>query len=296
MPMTLFDATVGALTIKQCQSADFSPGNRVEAARASAGVAPSAHYLTLSEPRARWSSQDIETVLAAVDELAGLTVANGTITIPWRVRSSGASFVSGSTNISLGGSTCYGTLIPVTLTVNQDQMATVDLELMFRSSDGFTAPLAYTASVSLSDPSFTDTFRLGPTALDGTDITSVVGYTVNFGIGSELQRTDGAVYPNDIYLPTSDPYVDVRFRDQALLNTHGPIFSSGTSAVFSLIKNAPGGTITALTSEEHITITLDNGIKSVENVSGQGTGIVEPTLRLWCQSLTVATGAALEVA
>lgn len=292
MSATLYDATVGALTIKQCQSADFSPNNRIEAARASAALLPSELILMSSEPRARWTSQDIATIVGGVDELTGLNVASGNIYIPWRARANGGTFGGAGTGVRLTGT--HGLLIPVSLTANINQLATVDLELGFRCSEasGFTAPVAFTGSLTLSDTSYTGTFRLGPTTLDSVAVNTIQGITVNYGLQLEFEYDVGP-YPVAMYITQSDPTIDVRFRSMALLNTYGPMFKACGGAVFSLVANDDGGSTIALTEDDHITITAGAGISDIQNVSGQGNSIAEPTLRLYTKSLSIAAGQAL---
>ena len=63
MPATLFDVTFGALTLQQCSSVEFSPNNQIVPAFAGAGVNPEAFYLMQGEPRGRFTSMDVETIL-----------------------------------------------------------------------------------------------------------------------------------------------------------------------------------------------------------------------------------------
>jgi hypothetical protein len=291
MSATLFDAVFGALTIKQCTSADFNPGNNIVADYASAAVNPSAQFLMDGDPRARWSTFDLGTALAAVDEEAGLFVSGGTITIPWRVRANGGSFVSGGNNLAI--SATHGLLVPQSLSVSQGSQGQLDLEAILLSSDGFTTPVTSSPTATVSAPGYTASYSLGPTSINSTGVTGVVGFTVNYGITTELEPTDGAVWSDKVYITRVNPSIDLRFRNQALVNTYGPLFAAGTAIVVSLIRNADGGSRSALTSEHHITCALGGGIVDVQNMSAQGVAQAEPTIRFHGKALTILTGQAL---
>lgn len=291
MAASLFDVTFGALTLQQCSSVEFSPNNTILPAYASADVAPSAFYVMRGEPRGRFTSLDVETILAGIDEAVGLKVASGTIALPFKVRANGATYASGSNHIKLAATD--GQLIPLSLGVQQDQLASVNLEAILLSTDGYTAPVSYSGSQALGSPAHNADFRLGPTSLNGTTITGVTGWTVNYGITTDIRVTDGEVYPRVIYITRVDPTIDITLENEALVNTYGPQFAAATAAVLSLVKNADGGSIVALTSLEHIRITAAAGIYDWQNVGASGVEVAQPTLRLMTKSLTIATSQAL---
>ncbi|WP_437225023.1 hypothetical protein SH661x_003884 [Planctomicrobium sp. SH661] len=290
MSVSLSDSAFGAATIAQCQAAEFSSNNQIEALRASAAVFPSEFVLMGAEPRFRYTSYDLATALTALDEAGGLYVGSGTISLPWRVRSPGSAFVSGANNIKLTAT--KGLLVPVSITAQQGQVASIDLEAALLS-DGFTNPVGHSGSLSLSDPSYVGTFRLGPSSLGGSDVTGIVGIQVGFGINMVLEYADGGTFPTNVYVETVNPFVDVTFRGHAFLAAYGPMFSSLAGAVFSLVANADGGTIQSLSSSEHITLTLSSPMVDMQGISGQGTSIAEPRMRLLGKSLTAGVGVAL---
>lgn len=291
MAMMIFDNVWGALTIKQCSTAAIQLGNTIDRGRASSAFTASEIYLMSSRPRVRFTTLDLATVLAAVSPSTGLSISNTNLKFQGRVLTNGGSFATGS-DVYIGSTAGYGTLIPVSLTANGANFATLDLEAAIRSSDGHTAPIGYTGSQTLGTASFTSTYQQGPTTIGGSGVTGIVRWTANFGIVMQVaeQPTDGGIYPTEIYLHMADPFVDITFRDQAHLNTYGPIFSANTSALFTLRKKADGGTVVALSDSSSITLTLGAGLNSVEDVTGQTGQLVEPTLRMHAKSITVATG------
>lgn len=287
MAVTAFDVTFGALTLQQCSSVEFSPNNTIVPAYATAGVSPDAFYVMQGEPRGRFTSMDVETILAGIDEIVGLKVASGTIELPYKVRANGASYASGSSHIKL--TSANGQLIPLTVGVQQGQLASVNLEAVLLSTDGYTSPVAYSGSQALGTPAHNIDFRLGPTSLNGSAITGVTGWTVNFGITYELRITDGHVYPIVIYIQRANPTIDITLENEALVNTYGPLFAASTGAVFSLVKNADGGSIVALDQAQHIKLTAGAGIYDWQSVAASGVDVAQPTLRLMSKSLTAAT-------
>lgn len=292
MSVKLFDVTWGALTIQQCTSVNFQPGVNVVPIRGSSATLPNEFVVMGGEPVAQFSTMDLATVLAAIDETVGLAVSGGTIKLAYQVAAPGATYVSGANDIALSASS--GQLIPQTITAQQGQPASMDLQGLFVSSDGETNPVSYAGSQTAGTPGYAGTFRLGPTSLNGSDVTGVVGITINFGITPQLRPTDGNTYADRLpFIGPANPTVDVQFETEGLLNTYGPMFASASAAVFSLIANADGGSISALTNTDHIKATCGAGIYSVQSFSAQNGEVAVPTLRLLTKSLSIATSQAL---
>ena len=228
---------------------------------------------------------------SGIDETVGLNVSGGTIDLPYKVRANGTTYAAGSSHIKL--TSANGQLIPPSLGVQQGQLASINLEALLLSTDGYTSPVSYSGSQALGSPAHNIDFRLGPTSLNGSSITGVTGWTINFGIDYELRVTDGKVYPEVVFIRRAQPTIDLTLENEALINTYGPQFAAATGAIFSLVKNADGGSIVALTSGDHIEATCGAGIYDWQNVSASGVEVAQPTLRLLTKSLSIATAQAL---
>jgi hypothetical protein len=292
MSAAIYDSVFGALAIKQCAAAEFSPNNQIDPARMSGAVDPTAHYLGQGEPRARWTSHDLATILGAVSVTAGLYVASGTITVPWNRRAAGSTFLGATSHFRLNGT--KGLLWPTQFEANQgDPKARCMLECAFLSSNGLAVPVTASTAQSLAAQSFTSEFRLGPVAINGSALPGVVGIVVNTGIQVELEYLDGGVFPTNAYITQRDPSMDIRFRDETALATYGPLVAAVTSAVAYFRKKSAGGTVVADATEEHIALSFADGITDVQQIGGSGTATAEPALRIVGETLTASAASAI---
>lgn len=292
MSAAIYDAVFGALAIKQCSSAEFSPNNQIQPARMSGAIDPTAHYLASAEPRCRWASHDLATILGALSVTAGLYVGSGTITVPWNRRSAGSTFLGATSHFRLNGT--KGLIWPVSFEANQgDPTARGMLECVFLSSDGLTTPVTSSTAQSLASQAFTSEFRLGPVAISGSAVPGVVGVQVNTGINVELEYLNGGLFPTNAYITQRDPTIDVRFRDETALHSFGPLIASASSMVAYLRKKTQGGSVVADGTSEHIAFSFADGICDIQQISGSGNSTCEPALRVFGETLTASAASAI---
>lgn len=290
----LADAVLGALTLSQITNGSLNHAAEVLAFRGSGNVDPSDHAITKMEPVASFTSTDVATILAANSSTfatAGLSVSSGTITIPYRVRSAGATYVSGANNTAV--SATDGVIIPTSLTVSETSSAEINLECHFESTDGTTNPLSDSSTETVSTSSFNAAYRLATSSINGSNVSGISSYTVNFGINIESNvGLDGFLCPTEHHIYTRDPTIDVTFRDIAAFNTFST-YAAQSAAVFKLRKMSPGGTVVSDATAEHITVTFADGIINMQQLSASGTSRGEVSYRLYGESLTVSTTATL---
>lgn len=292
MSASIYDSVFGALAIKQCSAAEFSPNNQVQAARMSGAVDPTAHYLGSGEPRARWTSHDLATILAGLTVTGGLYVASGTITVPWNRRAAGSTHLGATSHFRLNGT--KGLIWPVSFEANQgDPVARCMLECGFLSTDGLAVPVTSSTGQSLASQAFTSEFRLGPVGINGSALPGVVGVQVNTGIQVELEYLNGGVFPVNAYITQRDPTMDIRFRDETALHTYGPLILAASSAVAYFRKKAQGSTVVSDATEEHIAFSFADGICDAQQIGGSGTATAEPALRIFGETLTASAASAI---
>lgn len=292
MTATVYDALIGTgNNVRQVVSTDYSPNARIEAGRVSAGVDPSALFLTEARPTARIQSGDLAGVLALLSVTAGLDVAGENIDLPYQFRAAGSTFAGNLSHSVLRGTN--GLVVPQSASVNQGDVASlIDLMVHFES-DGFTAPVAQVDDLTLTAQAFNALFGLGPAVLDSATVAGVIGHTVNFGLTVEPEMTDGAVYPVTHFITERNPSIDLRFRDFDSLAAAATIASAMTTLVVYHRKRAEGGTYVANGTGAHVAFSFGAGITSVQNVTGQGTQPAIPTLRCFGELLSVSSTATI---
>lgn len=291
----LADATLGALTLKQCSDAQFNGNVQVLAGRGSGNVAADAHFVTNSTPIATFTSLDVAGVLAANSAAfasAGLSVASGTITLPFSSRISGGSYAGTGAHTTI--TAANGLIIPTSLNIPGTGPASINLEVHYQSTDGITLPFTVATNANRTNGAFNAQHRLHPASINGSAVAGLSNVTVNFGLTvEENSDLDGFIYPTAHYILETNPTIDLTFRDKSAWETLGPLFTAQTAAVINLRKMAPGGTVVAAGTGEHITLTFADGIISAEQIGGQGTARGESTIRLTGEALTVSVTATL---
>ena len=294
MSAAIHDATFGALVLRQCTQASFQANNEIDIGRQSGSLDPSALYIHQGQPRARWQTHDVVGLLGAITITGGLYVSSGTISIPWRRRSAGASFLGNTSHLQL--SATKGLMIPQSIEASQSSpKASASVEAVLLSTDGLAEPVTSVINATPAALAYNLEFRLGPVLLNGAQVPKITGFTVNPGIEIELEYADGAVFPTDVFLTMRTPTIDIRFRDEQALDTYGPLFAEMEDATCFLRKKVEGATVLDDAEDEHISFAFADGIASVEEISASGNATSEPGLRLHGEQITVSTTAVIDV-
>lgn len=292
MTATVYDAILGASNnLRQVVSADYSPNVKIEPGRVSAGVDPSALFMTDAKPTARLQTMDLAGALGILSITAGLDVASGVIDIPHQTRAPGSSFAGSSSHPVLRASD--GLIVPQSVSVNQGDLASLMDIMIHYESDGFAAPVGQVVDQTLTAQAFNALFGLGPAVLNSTALVGVIGHTVNFGITVEPEQVGGAVYPTTHFITERNPSIDVRFRDVEALDTFAEIALTMTALAVYHRKRAEGATYVANATAQHVSFSFADGIASVQNVSGSGNQPAIPTLRCFGEALSVSTTATI---
>jgi hypothetical protein len=146
-------------------------------------------------PTATLSTTAIVSALTALGSIVSPYSIAAAATLYLRKTVHGGTFASGSTHSKLAGS--LGIAVPRTLRLSQTQFATLDMELMWVSSDGATAPIAFTQSVAL--PTLTmasEKFVLGPIYLNDALTEGIDSVEIDFGMRAKSIFHNGFVLPD----------------------------------------------------------------------------------------------------
>lgn len=291
----LYDATLGGLTLRHCTQADYNSGGQPFALATSGSPTVSTYYGKMAEPRASFASMDIGGVIGALSMSAGLNIASGTITLPYRARAGGGTFAAGSSHTSINGTD--GFLYATSFAANQDDDgASCNLDLIFKSSNGITAPVTFDVADSVISTAETSVYALGPASINGTAIAGVTGVTVNTGIEIEAKRYNGSQYPQLIYIRAQRPSIDLQFESLEAIGNFGAAFTVMTAAAVYFRKRSGIGYVADATAE-HVKFTFADGLITTETISGAGgnDGIQSAggTVRLFGEALTASATSAI---
>ena len=295
MPSSVaYDAILGAVNLRQVRSSTFSPGNTIAPDFVSGGIDPAALFFTGAQPSATFQTNDVSGVVTGIHARNGLYVNNGTIAIPYNLRANGGTFAAAGNHHRIRGS--YGLTVINSITANHGDQdgAMVDLATTFVSSDGMTAPVVVDDGQTLQAQAYNASHSLGPQYVNSSLLSSVVGITITAGITTELETTDGNLFPREVHITRVQPVIDIRFRNVAALKTHGPLFNNLTAFTGYLRKRSPGGSFVAANVSEHISFVVGaDGIIDCQPVNASGNSPIEPSFRIHCKSLTLSATAAI---
>lgn len=291
MSDVVYDAVLGALTLKQVTRTAYSLNGTPIAGMASGAADPSEYFGGRADPSCTFESADVAGVLGGVSVTAGLAIASGTITIPWNKRSNGGTFAGSGSHVALSGAN--GLLIPTRFSANQDdEAAMAELQLFFRSTDGATEPVAEATSQTLAAQSFNAQYALGPGSINGTAVPELVGVSINPGITVEPQAVNGGIYPTALFITMRRPTIDFIFEDLDALATYSAQFTAMTAAI-AYFRKRSGASFVADATEEHIKFSFADGIITTETVSGSGVNRAQATLRCYGETLTASAASAI---
>lgn len=289
-----YDAILGAVNLRQVRSSGFNPGNTVVPDFVTGGIDPEAIFFHGGRPTAQFQSGDVAGVITGIHAQNGLYVSNGTIAIPWNKRANGGTFAAAGNHVRVRGA--YGLTVLNSLSANHGDQdgAMADLATTFVSSDGMTVPVVFDSSQTLQAQAYNASHRLGPQYVNGSLVTSIVGVTINTGITTDVEETDGNLFATEVHITRRNPTIDIRFRNVAALSTYGPLFASLSSYTGYLRKRAPGSSFVSDATSEHISFSFGSGgIIDVQSLSGSGNSPAEPSLRITGKTLTLSATAAI---
>jgi len=252
----------------QIQSFELSTGLARHLARGDGDVDPTYVSIMSQRPILRFDTTGIAAALAAAG-IAG-AIIDADVTYPGLVAyfqkmAEGGTRASGSNHLKL--TAAEGLLVPRTLRASQDGIAVVTYEALL-TYDGSNEPIVIADSQALAgSPSVSEVYTVGPASINGSTLEAVQEITIDFGIDVRRLAGDGDVWPTYAGIMSRGPSIRIRTTDATAINTYGldGTAQSASDSVVYFRKLAEGGTRTAPATEEHISITLDDGMITVEN-------------------------------
>lgn len=293
MAHIVYDALLGAgNNLRQVQSVNYNPGPQVRRARQSGAIDPSEHYLLGADPRATLVTTDIAGLLAFAGVAGGSGLLSAdTIYLPFQAEDNGGTFKSGLNHDRLAGT--KGIVYPVSFQANQGDVVTANAEVVFLSTDGFTAPVALNTGVALQAGAFVGEYLFGDVYFGGSQVGEAVGWQVNTGISVATKPTNGAVYPTNVYITMRDPTITITFENFAAASSFvTAVGAMTTGAVYGRLL-VDGGTLAADIATSHLKFSFGTGIGQLDNVQMQAGQQGTVNVTLLGEALAASTASAI---
>ena len=160
------------------------------------------------------------------------------------------------------------------------------------------------ATVSDSRPEITpadQAFTTGPVKINGTVLEGIQRISVNFGLQLKIIGGSGCPFPEFIAIQARQPKITIQsthvdFATESGMGLYVP--QNSTDSLVYLKKIAQGGVRVADATTEHISFSIDDGMVTITEASGdQGGGainvLIEPTFDGTNAILAVSTATAI---
>lgn len=290
------DAILDATTIRQITSSSHSGGNTARKSRISGGAAVSQVSGLMAEEVTTLASADMAALVALNTNTfcsAGLYIAAGTITLPYKSRTDGGQFVS-STNFSAIGGT-KALIIPTGFEASQDEDAgaSCTFEVHWISATGAAKAATGSTGNSLAAQAFNAEYALGPCLINGTAVPGVQSFRVNPGITLVKSRADGLVYPVKCSIQEITPTIEITTDNIEEVIALVGSFNALTSANCYMRKRADAGVHTASATTEHVRFTFAAGLYFNDSVDVSDLGNGTSKITLHGKTLTASAAVAL---
>jgi hypothetical protein len=284
----VYDAVLGAYTLKQCQMADYSPNGQVIHGKYSGGIDPVEIYAGICAPMASFETEDVAGMLGGLSVTAGLSVSSGTITLPWQRRAQHGTYAGSGSHVTL---TCAnGLIVPLSISAQQGANASAQVAVSFRSdSGGLADPVTYTSGASLSAQAYGASYTLGPCSLDSVAIPEVMAVTVNTGITVTPEYSDGGLWPTELYITDRTPWIELTFKDLDFVTSVDTWADMANLVVYMRKRSdgaaGAGGVFIPAATAQHIKFSFADGIASMQRISASGQQTGGATVRFYGETL-----------
>jgi hypothetical protein len=295
------DVILNALTLRQIRDSTLNAGAEVITAVGSTGIDPSALFAGMIDPQATFVTEDIASLLAAVDIQSGLGIASSNaITIPFRGRSNLAQFVGSGASFAVTSSS-GGLVVIESIDAQMNQRVTATVRVYYLGNGGEDPFGTPTSTHTYASEAFVSNFDMGPAALTSSGPTTtspdIIGWTVNPGITVESQRevstSNSGRAPAKLFITSRNPTIDLRFRSVNNLTTLTATIKALTGVTVYARKRSDLGSFVSDATSEHLSFTFGDALSSVQTLSGSGRQPGEVSLRITGKSLAASYAAAL---
>lgn len=290
------DVILGASTVRQITGVDHKTGQEHRKSMNSGGAAVVQVSGKSAAEVTSITSADLATLVALNTNAfcsAGLSLASSTITVPYKPRTSGGTFVSGSNYVALTGAN--GFIVPTAFEASQDgDFATCAFDIHWLSTDGVTKACDDASSQALAAQAFGAEYTLGPCYINGTLIDGVQSLRVTPGI--EVVKPplgSGSVFPFMASIKMVQPTIELTVNDFTSIEGTVGDWTAMTSTNCYMKKRADSGVFTAGATTEHVRFTFAAGLADTNGVTVSNNDDGSATITLHGKVLTASAAVAL---
>jgi len=141
--------------------------------------------------------------------------------------------------------------------------------------DGSNAPLKFTADQALAGtPAPDQAYYAGKVLLNNVECDGVQGITVNFGIGLNVRREKGQVYPTFVTIESCAPVITIVTDNIELASTYSEGVAISAATYVQLRKAVHGGTRVADATAAHPKFTCTAGLIISRKIAGSPQSMV----------------------
>lgn len=266
---TLFAVNVNGTLVSGVQSVDYDMGLGEITLSGDGSVDPTFTMLASQVPMIGFRTTQVSAVLNAVWP-NGFGITGGNFFRTWLQRAAeGGTRTSGAAHIKAEVS--EGIIVPRSLSARLNGVATIDAAV-HATYDGTNAPIVFTASSALSGtPAVSKAFIPGPIKINGTTITQIESFGIEFGFSLFKQHDNDAkgYWPTMVAIKERRPSIRFTTHDMAALTTLG-LSGAAQGATDSLfyLRGMQQGTVTyADDQSQHIKCSLDEGSIRVAGIN-----------------------------
>lgn len=291
---TAADIILGATTVRSVTSVTHSSGSQARKSMTSGGATISQISGLLAEEVSTFVSNDIG-ILSALGTntfvSVGLYLSASTITIPFKSRTTGGLFASGSNHSALSGAAAMIIPTQIEATQDADAGATMTCEIHWLSADGTTAGATGSTGNALASQAFSEEFALGPVYINASEVTGIQNWRVSPGITLVKSSEKGLTRATKISIQTVMPTIEITTDNIDALVATLNAFTAMTSANVYLRKRADAGVYSA--STDNVRYTFAGGLRFSEGVDVSDTGNGTGTITLHGKALTSSSAVAI---
>lgn len=262
--------------IKGIKSSNIPPGVTQLISRGSGAVDNT--FISIGEirPEFNFTTSAVKTALNSLGGIEGKAISN----LTWFLQKylADGKRAGDLSHIKIVGAN--GLIVPTAIRAVQSQEAVIDYRAIFRSADGTTSPLAFTADQSLEagQDSVSEIYTLGPVSLNGIPQGGIVDFTINFGWDIFVNIVDGKVYPTEIVINTRSFFITITTRDVSKFSTWGLAGQAQgvTDSTLQLLDQTEAG----VRGTSPITFSIDAGSMMFTAIPGPDGTPIAATLTL----------------
>ena len=290
----------GTMDLTQLEMQGLNTGSSIRTIRPGGALAPAAHILSYANPRFRFRTADLFTVLTAMGSNMFLYCSGGHVA-RWQKRSPGGTFATSTAHLTQATSKGFLHVVSIDASIDATEGAVMELEYIPLSTNGLN-PITDTTSVNFASapaPAFVSQYFLGGVWNASTQVTSLSRASFRPGVNFIMRRADSGVFCLDgaSSIGSYSPQISLNFMDVALPYSMGSQFLSIVGAAIKGYlqrgTTAANGRIAAATSG-HAKVSCTDASWGADDMTVQGEDDGSVTVAVYPTSaLTPALGVAL---